>query len=345
MRVTEFKKGLKLPKVRAPEPEPKPTLLHKMMSEMFESVLDEDSEAGVAVRGSPYADQLIQRIHKNMDLSAKMKFQEKERIQWKEIKEVSPNFVLISGTTGTAAVNWDGNKYIVIMANAEGVTKGSNPSINTLMGDIKEGIGKPTKFWEPVTAKIPNEYDSYATRFGKVARPSALRSQRRKAKELDPTKSAKLSPDVGLADGGENLTKLFSKLKPLMLKYLTTALADVKGAAGIAMKNDSYDTAKKKLDIAAKLSVMMDHLADPSEDNTMRYNQDLAIKNKIQYAIVMAAGYYYPDETGNITKGYSGALRSEKSIGVKHVVDDIANGDNKKLATVMAYLKQAFLHA
>lgn len=351
MRATELKKGLKLPRVRVPEfaPEPKPTVLHKMMSEMFRSVLDEDSEAMVAVRGSPYADQLIQRIHKNMNLSHKLKFQEKERIQWKEIKEVEPNFVLIAGTTGTAAVNWDGSRYTVIMANAEGVTRGSNPSINALMGDIKEGIGKPKKFWEPVTVKDPSEYDNYERRFGSDRKtgptlPTTVRRSRTAARTLDPKKSTGLD-QTGLS-GGDNLAKLFTKLKPLMLKYLTTALADVKGAAGIAMKNDSYNTAKKKLEIAAKLSGMIEHLSDPDmSDGFHRSSQDELLKNKIQHAVVMAASYYYPDETGDIEAGYSGALRPRNNLGPNKVINDIAKGDSKKLATVMAYLKQAFLYS
>lgn len=347
MRATELKKGLTLPRVRVPEfaPEPKPTVLHGMMSEMFRSVLDEDSEAMVAVRGSPYADQLIQRIHKNMNLSHKLKFQEKEKIQWKEIKEVEPNFVLIAGTTGTAAVNWDGNRYTAIIANAEGVTRGSNPSINALMGDIKEGIGKPKKFWEPVTVKIPQEYDNYEKRFGKdVTLPTTVRRSRTAARTLDPKKSSSLNPNTGLE--GDNLPKLFTKLKPLMLRYLTTALADVKGAAGIAMKNDSYATAKKKLEIAAKLSDMIEHLSDPDmDDGYARSSKDDLLKNKIQHAVIMTASYYYPDETGDIVPGYSGSLRPQKNVGPNHVINDIAKGDSKKLATVMAYLKQAFLYS
>lgn len=344
MRATELRTGMKLPRVR--EAEPRPTLLHGMMSEMFRSVLDEDSEAMVAVRGSPYADQLIQRIHNKMNLSHKLKFQEKEKIQWKEIKEVEPNFVLIAGTTGTAAVNWDGVRYTAIIANAEGVTRGSNPSINTLMNDIKEGIGKPKKFWEPVPVKVPQEYDTYEKRFGKdVALPTTIRRQRTAAKKLDPTKSSNLTPGGGLTREGDNLTKLFAKLKPLLLKYLTTALADVKGAAGIAMKNDSYNTAKKKLDLAAKLSDMIEHLSDPDmDDGYARGSKDELLKNKIQHAVVMTASYYYPDETGDIVKGYNGALRPSKNVGTDHVINDIAKGDSKKLATVMAYLKQSFLY-
>jgi len=281
-----------------------------------------------------------------MNLSSKLKFQEKEKIQWKEIKEVEPNFVLIAGTTGTAAVNWDGNRYTAIIANAEGVTRGSNPSINTLMNDIKEGIGKPKRFWEPVTVKVPQEYDNYEKRFGKdVTLPTTVRRSRTAARTLDPKKSSSLNPHTGLT-GGDNLEKLFTKLKPLLLRYLTTALADVKGAAGIAMKNDSYNTAKKKLEIAAKLSDMIEHLTDPDmADGYARSSKDDLLKNKIQHAVVMTASYYYPDETGDVTAGYSGALKSLKSSGPNHVINDIAKGDSKKLATVMAYLKQAFLYS
>ena len=338
MKATEINKGLKLPKVHTPES--KPTMLHGMMSEMFRSVIDEASEASVAVRGSPYADQLIKKLHTNLDISHKLPWEEQDKIQWREIKEVTPNYVLIAGTTGTAAVKWTGYQYVVYMSTAEGIVRGESESINKLMNDIKQGIGKPTKFFQPKAVKTPSSYDSFSSRYGKEMKPELVRTKRQIARDPDPRTVKGVLPKQGASN--DNLNRLQARLKPLIVRYLTTALADIKGAAAIALKNDAYDVAGRKLNLAKELSAWIVRAeGDATEQQQDRLKRDL--NSKIYNAIVMTAGYYYPDSTGEITQN-GARLRPNSSNGVDRVVDDIAAGDNQKLTAVMAYLKQSFLH-
>lgn len=340
MKATEINEKLKSPKVHTLEPEPKPTILHGMMSEMFRSVIDEDSTAAVAVRGSPYADQLIKKIHTNVAISHKLPWEEQEKIQWKEIKEVAPNYVLIAGTTGTAAVKWTGYEYVVYMSTSEGIVRGEDQSINKLMNDIKQGIGKPTKFFQPKAAGSISKWDSFNTRYGSDMDPQNVRQRRERARTPDTSKVKNVLPDEGTSR--ENLIRLQEKLRPLMMRYLTTALADVKGAAAIALKNDAYDVAGRKLNIAKQLSDWIDRASDDAT-NDQRDGLRRDLNNKMYNAIVMAAGYYYPDLTGEISKN-GARLSPNRRSGTDKVVDNIAAGDNRKLATVMAYLKQSFLH-
>jgi hypothetical protein len=58
----------------------------------------------------------------------------------------------------------------------------------------------------------------------------------------------------------------------------------------------------------------------------------------------MAASHHYPDETGEITKGYSrGNYSSQNSEGPTRILQDIAKGDNSKLGTVLAFFKRALI--
>jgi hypothetical protein len=66
---------------------------------------------------------------------------------------------------------------------------------------------------------------------------------------------------------------------------------------------------------------------------------------KLRPALYLTASYYYPDETGNFNlgTGYRGRT-PERYEGQRKVISDIANGDTKKLTTLMNYLKQSLLH-
>jgi hypothetical protein len=69
------------------------------------------------------------------------------------------------------------------------------------------------------------------------------------------------------------------------------------------------------------------------------------LKEKLRPALYLTASYYYPDETGNFNLGTSHRGRPpERYEGQRKVISDIANGDTKKLLTLMNYLKQSLLH-
>jgi hypothetical protein len=107
----------------------------------------------------------------------------------------------------------------------------------------------------------------------------------------------------------------------------------------MALKNDAYNRVEQKLQILKKLGEIRDRLID--DPSTVPSD----LKSKLKPALYMTASHYYPDDTGNFTLG-SGYRSSspDRSEGMKKVVSDIANGDQKKLVTLMNYLKHVLLH-
>jgi hypothetical protein len=57
----------------------------------------------------------------------------------------------------------------------------------------------------------------------------------------------------------------------------------------------------------------------------------------------MAASHHYPEQTGSITKGYSNSYSAQRSEGPQQLLKDIANGDQKKLGTVLGFFKRALI--
>ena len=73
----------------------------------------------------------------------------------------------------------------------------------------------------------------------------------------------------------------------------------------------------------------------------------------IHNAIILSAGHFYPDETGEIRTGNGNAYgrRSSSSAsyqpqsdeGVKHLLSDIAAGDMEKMKTILGFFKRSLM--
>ena len=68
------------------------------------------------------------------------------------------------------------------------------------------------------------------------------------------------------------------------------------------------------------------------------------IEGLIKYAAMLTAAHFYPEQTGNIIKSW-GSIDVQDKAGLRRVVKDIASGDVKKLATLMAFFKNALLNS
>jgi hypothetical protein len=57
----------------------------------------------------------------------------------------------------------------------------------------------------------------------------------------------------------------------------------------------------------------------------------------------MAASHYYPEQTGNISKDYGGSYTAQNNEGPRQLLQDISQGDTKKLGTVLGFFKRALI--
>jgi hypothetical protein len=306
--------------------DPARKMFHKAISHVLHEILDEDSSISSTVRNSPYADLLIQHVHSELSIPDNVQWKPETKITWKDIKERSPNYVLIAGSRGTAAIKWDGSEWRAMVATGNGIRKLRSSSINALVGDMKEDLGKVMGYWSSVGTGG----------YGRSSRGEVekKRDERERARRIDnPTM---LDPTASMST---NLEAIYNKLRPLFLKYVDQAIADVKGVSGIALKNDAYNKVEIKLQILKKLSDIRERLIDDPA------SVPAELKSRLRPALYMTASHYYPDDTGNFTLGSGYRSNSpDRSEGMKKVVADIANGDQNKLVTLMNYLKHVLLH-
>lgn len=338
MRSTEiFKENIKIlkpaMKKKVADKDPAREALHHTMTYLLREILDEDSSITSAVRSSPYADELIKRVHKDFAMPHDVRWEKLEKVTWADIKSRSPNYVIIQGQNGTGAIKWTGETWQVMLAGEGGITTDFDDSINSLFKEIKNTIGKITGYWAAIGQGKGSYRGASDNKRGEV---DIKRDKRRNSREVVANPNT-LDPNAGSA---HNTEVILRKLRPVYMRYLEQAIADVKGVVGMALKNDSYSKVSQKLAILTNLQNVRQELID---------NPDVIpgkIKERLRPALYLTASHFYPDETGNFALGVDRYGRGQPSSqrGPNQVITDIANGDQKKLITLMNYLKQSLLH-
>ena len=137
--------------------------------------------------------------------------------------------------------------------------------------------------------------------------------------------------------GEVTVDTLTKKFKPLWVRAITAAIADIKGHIANQIKNDAFDKAEKKLSQVKTLQNAIDSLEAGDSDVPGSVSQ------AINTAVLMAASHHYPEQTGNITRGYSRGFNAERSEGPSQLLKDIAAGDQKKLGTVLGFFKRTLI--
>lgn len=312
-------------------------MLYELLSEMLNQVVNEESTAMSAVRQSPYADQLIRSVHKQLGIAHNLDWQKITKITWNDVKEKSPNFILITGSEGTAAIRWSGT-YEALVSYNEGITHHSSDTSSAIMTYVKAGLGKITGYWITTDTGRRPQWGRFSS--NKVGDVEQKRAERKKSRKIS---TSIFDPNARYE---QNFEALMRKLKPLWIRNIQQAIADVKGAAGIAIKNDAFNRATKKLAYAESLQELLFKLQDEPDSTEIPDK----IKSALKYAVVMTAGHYYPDLTGNVNYSSSYSYRSAGGVtvgnrqGPEQVIQDIAGGDQEKMVAVLAYFKQVLLH-
>ena len=119
---------------------------------------------------------------------------------------------------------------------------------------------------------------------------------------------------------------------------MTTAIADIKGHIANQIKNDAFEKAAKKLERVSSLKRQVEELETGTETGGQG-----DINRAVSTAIVMAASYHYPEQTGNIERSYGSSYVATRSEGTDQLLKDIAAGDTAKLGTILSFFKRALI--
>jgi len=160
--------------------------------------------------------------------------------------------------------------------------------------------------------------------------------------------------------------ELVTKFRSLWFKAGTEAMKDMEGFIIHQIKNGAYAKADARLNrlknIKTALGAVESQLYSKSKDEkgkkALKFNSQARMEDipgifssAIHNAIILSAGHFYPDETGEIRTGGGYGRRSSSSAsyqaqgdtGVKHLLSDIAAGDMEKMKTILGFFKRSLM--
>jgi len=283
---------------------------YQLFSQLLEGYLNEASTSLDLILDNPGGKQVVKFLHTDMGLAHDQDYRQVEKISWSELKDARRGaWVMIKGTTGTGAIRATASGSYEATASSGGeVDSFADGRGGNVIDFLKSKIGKLNKFY------VGNN-------------TSDVNDKRKKRKDQQAGKDASV---VSV----DSLTK---KFKPLWVKAITAAIADVKGHIANQIKNDAFDKAAKKLEHVKRLQQAIESLETDSDTPG-------SVKNAINVAVLMAASHHYPEQTGAISRsGYGSGYNAERSEGGSQLMKDIAAGDQKKLGTVLTFFKRSLI--
>lgn len=283
--------------------------IYHWFTKLCESYIQEDSTTIDLVGKYPGGEKIAKLMHRELGLSHDQQYKQVPKITWSTIKSSytrNLHWILVQGSNSIGAVRGTRDGYEVWAYNTQRKTPDHiyTNSGGEVLAFLKERIGRIEKFY---LGADTGEYDK------KIKQRQLTRLNKDKTVEVDT---------------------ILEKLRPLWVKSIDAAIADVKGMATNMIKNNAIGKAQKKLSQALNLQKALDKIENGESSEF--------IHERVAFAILMAASYYYPEKTGEITKSYRG-YSVESSEGRNQLLNDIASGDYNKLGTVLAFLRKGLI--
>ncbi len=284
----------------------------QVFAQLLESHVNEASTTMSLIVGHNGGKEVVQKLHKDLNLAHDIGYKPIEKISWSDLKgSYNGAWVIIKGTTGTGAIKSSGDSYQAIASTGGEPRSVKDSRGGNILDFLKGEIGKLQKFY--------------------VAKnTSAVRDKQKKRADAKQ----------GAGGTGEvNQEVLIKKFKPLWTRAVTAAMADIKGHVANMIKNDAFDKAKKKLAYIESLQNGLEALEAGGQD-TPEF-----ISRAVNLAVLMAASHHYPEQTGNIERARWGSsgYAAQFSEGPAQLLKDISAGDQKKLGTVLGFFKRTLI--
>ena len=281
----------------------------KTFAELCEGFVNEASTAMNLIANTPGGQEVIQKLHKDMQLAHDLGYRQIDKISWSDLKgNYRGAWVIIQGANGTGAIKSKGDTYEAVASSGGEPRSMKDGRGGNVIDFLKGEIGKLQKFF------VASDTD-------KVRIKKSERAGRQKGLDNEVTQET-----------------LMKKFKPLWTKAITAAIADIKGHVANQIKNDAFEKAKKKLNYIESLQNGLEALEGGGTDTPEFINRS------INAAVLMAASHHYPEQTGNIERSrYGGGMSAQFPEGPKQLLQDISAGDTKKLGTVLNFFKRSLI--
>ncbi len=286
----------------------------QIFAQLLEGHVNEASTSMNLITGKPGGEAVVKHLHKDLQLAHDLNYRQIEKISWSDLKESYRGaWVIIIGATGVGAIRARGGNtgsYDAVASAGGEVRTSSDSRGGNIIDFLKGEIGKLQKFY--------------------VAKNTTAVSDKQR-KRADQQKGA----------DGATVTQetLMKKFRPLWIKAITAAIADIKGHVANQIKNDAFEKARRKLNQIESLQNGLESLEAGSKETPEFIN------SAVNSAVLMAASYHYPEQTGNIERSRYGGrgLNAERSEGPQQLLKDISQGDTQKLGTVLTFFKRSLI--
>ena len=283
---------------------------YQIFAQLLEGYVNEASTSMSLIASQPGGKEVVQKLHKDMQLAHDIGYKPVDKISWSELKDSYKGaWVIIQGTKGTGAIRAKGGNYEAVASTGGETRSVSDGRGGNIIDFLKGEIGKLNKFYVGKnTSAVPDKRKERAAQQAGV--------------------------------GGAEVTQatLVVKFKPLWARAITASIADVKGHIANMIKNDAFEKAKKKLNHIEALQNGLEQLEAGDKDTPGFVN------SAINSAVLMTAAHYYPETTGNIERSrYGGGVSAQFNEGPAQLLKDIAAGDQKKLGTVLSFFKRSLI--
>jgi len=127
-------------------------------------------------------------------------------------------------------------------------------------------------------------------------------------------------------DKDYDIRHLAKKFQPVLLKTVEKSIADVRGVAMNMLKNDAYDLMKDKIQRLDQLHMLYTDLKTNRFSTDRGSNMWDVLRDALNRAVTLTVLMYHPNE-----------LYSQQK---ENILNDVMNGDFKKLSTILYYLKR-----
>jgi hypothetical protein len=284
---------------------------YQVFAQLLEGYVNEASTTMSLIANNPGGKEVVQKLHKDMQLAHDIGYRPVDKISWSELKDSYRGaWVIIQGTKGTGAIRARNSSYEAVASTGGETRSVSDGRGGNIIDFLKGEIGKLNKYYvAPNTTAVADK----------------------QKKRRDAQKGA----------GGTEVTQgtLVAKFKPLWARAITASIADIKGHISNMIKNDAFEKAKKKLNRIETLQNGLEQLEAGNSDTPG------FLSSAINSAVLMTASHYYPETTGTLDGSRYGSqgVSAQFSEGPAQLLKDIAGGDQKKLGTVLSFFKRSLI--
>ena len=284
---------------------------YQIFAQLLEGYVNEASTTMSLIAGQPGGKEVIQKLHKDMQLAHDIGYRPVDKISWSELKDSYRGaWVIIQGTKGTGAIRAKSGSYEAVASTGGETRSVSDGRGGNIIDFLKGEIGKLQKYYVGKnTTAVPDKQRDRA-------------NAQRGAGSVEVTQAT-----------------LVAKFKPLWARAITTSIADIKGHIANMIKNDAFEKAKRKLNHIETLQNGLEQLEAGNSDTPGFLN------SAINSAVLMTASHYYPETTGNLDRSRYGSagVSAQFNEGPAQLLKDIAGGDQKKLGTVLSFFKRSLI--